>query len=78
MRARYLLFFSENLQDKQAAFDELRKRTAVECAQCDGLGEMHYILFGKTNLSVDCHICNGEAELCAFCNGNSTQCECGE
>jgi len=78
-------FKSDTLHDQQEAFDRLRKETAVDCGTCKGAAR---IIFpnedriggnGKPicdNIYVCCR-CEGEGELCAYCGGNSKQCNCG-
>lgn len=52
------------LHDQQRAFDNLRKRTAIDCYYCFGLKEA-------------CPCCDGECEVCAYCKESSSICTCG-
>lgn len=58
------------LYDQQQAFDELRKRVAVDCFMCHGLGIEEWSF-------LKCFQCEGETQLCSFCNSPSTVCDCG-
>ncbi len=66
---------NDTLHDQQAAFNSLRRRTAIDCRNCRGNGWHHNLWFSE---ETDCVMCNGECELCAYCSGNSKNCECGE
>jgi len=62
------------LHGKQKAFDDLRKRTTIDCDRCGGWG--FTIVYAPNPIWV-CLKCRGDACVCAYCNGNSETCECG-
>lgn len=68
--------YLDTLHDQQQAFDELRKRVAVDCDRCHGIGIDTFYFDVEESLK-KCHRCQGETQLCAYCSGHSGSCECG-
>jgi len=75
-------FPKDTLQDQADAFDELRKRTAIECKACRGTGftEISEPLHPQWPMTFwyNCESCHGEGIYCSYCFKDVTECTCGK